>query len=311
MKRLAELALALFAIFALAGQANAQFSPLLWAAPAGGACTGGFTSVGDLSISGVVGFYGLRSWSCATAGSKVANICNATDANCADVNSTAAGGLDTTAAAGAPLNCGGTGGTCTIKTFYELSGGGGGNPTQATIANRATLSFNCVNTSLPCAIFGTNTIYTSGAAVASANVVNFGLVFNDSAGGTGTQRNLVGLAATYQLRLSGGAGSVFCSPDTTNLNPVSTSVWHTALAVCAAISGTYIDYVDNSALTGGAATGTGITGDVIQLGQGTASGNNDKITEAFVFAGSAGLTSGNATSICHNERLYWGTAGSC
>lgn len=109
---------------------------------------GAYIGPGDI-VTGPTFWGGLRAYSLATAGTKSANICNAADANCADVNSLfITGKFDVATATGAPLNCGGTGGTCTIKTLYDKSGNAH-DLSQATIGSRPTLVLNCIG-SLPC-----------------------------------------------------------------------------------------------------------------------------------------------------------------
>jgi hypothetical protein len=84
---------------------------------------GSYVGPGDVVASPLV-WYGLRavSASYATAGSKLANICNASDANCADVSSTSSGNFNVATATGSPSNCGGAGGTCTVKILIQING---------------------------------------------------------------------------------------------------------------------------------------------------------------------------------------------
>src|SRR5262249_23860887 len=118
----------------------------------GGVWRGGRGSsyVGPLDVVGASKICAsLRACSAALAGTKVANICNSGDANCADLNSLANGDFDVTTAQGSPLNWGGAGGTCTIKWLYNqpaglnCSGGTTCDMLNNTAANRPTLVFNC------------------------------------------------------------------------------------------------------------------------------------------------------------------------
>jgi len=114
-----------------------------------------FTGPGDIITSNAVAWWGLRAYSTATRGNKLANVCDAGDAHCVDMLSDA-----TTGNAVIPSsnpNC--TTSSCTVKTLYDLTGqtncdpGGGGfscDVTQATIANRPTLTVNCVGSTHPC-----------------------------------------------------------------------------------------------------------------------------------------------------------------
>ena len=115
-----------------------------------------YAGPGDV-VSGAKMWWGLRAYSLATAGTKAANICNASDANCADVNTLANGDFDVATATGSPLNWGGAGGTCTIKTLYDQTTGNNCtaatcNLTQTIIGFRPTLAFNCIGTK-PCMTF--------------------------------------------------------------------------------------------------------------------------------------------------------------
>ncbi len=130
-----------------------------------------YAGPGDIVPSNWKTYWGLRSFTLATVGARVANICNAGDASCADVLTTTAGLIDVTQLTGAPLSCGGAGGQCTIKTWYDQSGGlqcGGAacDMTQATVANRYLLVLSCVG-QLPCARWdpgtGSNPFYITAA----------------------------------------------------------------------------------------------------------------------------------------------------
>src|SRR5258706_14710917 len=155
MRRLAHIAFTWLALCSVAfgqvGQIPAPLQPF----------SGGYQGPGNVVTTGWIFWFGLRAFSAATAGTKAANICNSGDANCADVNTLANGNFDVATATGAPLNCGGAGGTCTIKTLYDKSGATNCTTacdfTQATIASRPTLVFNCINTTLPCIRWGGST----------------------------------------------------------------------------------------------------------------------------------------------------------
>jgi len=125
---------------------------------AGGAT---YTGPGDIITSNAIAFWGLRAYSTATRGNKLANVCDAGDAHCVDMLSDATTG-DAVIPSSNP-NCTTSG--CTVKTLYDLTGGtacGGGAPvvcdaTQATEANRPTLTVNCVNSVHPCLTWTSST----------------------------------------------------------------------------------------------------------------------------------------------------------
>lgn len=127
------------------------------------AVVSGYTGPGDI-VSGGFAWWGLRAYSSADRGNKLINLCEPTNTTCVDIASSASTGELV-----APTNVGGTDctavNTCTIKTFYDRSGGTNCttacDATQATAANRATLKWSCLNT-LPCAVFnGTSAQYAT------------------------------------------------------------------------------------------------------------------------------------------------------
>ena len=124
---------------------QAQFLPFPGAVNSHGG-GGTYTGPGDVVSSPLI-WWGLRAYSAAAAGTKAARVCNASDASCADINTLANGDFDLTTVRGAPLNC--TDDACTIKTLYDQTGANnceGSVPcdvTNATIANRPTLKFDC------------------------------------------------------------------------------------------------------------------------------------------------------------------------
>src|SRR5216684_3558491 len=164
-KKLASLFVALFSLVWLTG---AGWLPL--AATGGGTV---FTGPGDV-VSGATAWYGLRAYSTADRGNKLVNVCDPANVTCADWLSDALTGK--LVATTNPLN--GTdctvSTTCTLNTFYDRSGANscaGAVPcdaTQATAANRPTLTWSCIN-SLPCAVFnGTSDVLQSPVFTAAS-----------------------------------------------------------------------------------------------------------------------------------------------
>lgn len=299
----------LFALALLLGfagsSANAQFGTMLYSAPAGSGC-GGFLGVGDLSLGTWSFWGGLRAFSCATTGTKSANVCNAADANCADVNTVAAtGNFDTTAVQAAPLNCGGAGGTCTIKTLYDKSGNGL-DLTQATIASRPTLAFNCINTTLPCMIVNGQQL-TSGSSIASgAAPQNLTAVAMQTGtpSGIGLLSGDNGVAAGIEFS-SPATVRVFCQAGAAGVTETD-NVFHGLIGVCvtgASASSLTLDGVTTTATT----TPTNATGFPAQIGPGWIG----KIVESGFVEGGSAFTGPQITTLCHNQRLYWGTGGTC
>lgn len=183
---------------------------------------GGYTGPGDV-VSGAVAWWGLRAYSTAAAGAKAANICNSLDAACADINSLSNGNFDTTTAQGSPLNCGSTGGVCTVKTLYDQTGANKCNSntspcdlTQSTIALRPVLTFSCSG-SLPCMTWTiTQTIKSATGISAAAQPISISAVsertgsttsFSDITSGDPSGGTQFGFASTTNTALLYG-GSV-------------------------------------------------------------------------------------------------------
>jgi hypothetical protein len=180
-------------------------------APTGGPSS--YSGPGDIVSSANVAWWGLRAYSLAKAGTKAVNVCNTGDAACADVNTLADGSFDVATAAGAPLNCGGSGGTCTIKVFYDQTAGGncGGSCdlVRSTIPQRPVLTFNCIG-SLPCTTWAgsqwmitasfTTPIYYQPLSVS---------VVAEQTGNLGAQQTIIGSWNSPRVGFMGSAGAVF------------------------------------------------------------------------------------------------------
>jgi hypothetical protein len=137
---------------------------------------GGFTGQGD--IVAAVAWSGLRAYSAATRGTKVANVCNPTDAvgaDCTDWFSDAStGDLVATTINGA--NC--TSVTCDVKVLYDQTGNtncttGVSVPcdyTQTTKALRPTLVSSCVTTKWCMSYNGTSAYFESHEGGSTSNI---------------------------------------------------------------------------------------------------------------------------------------------
>lgn len=157
-----------------------------------GAGGGGCSYTGPGNILAAQAWYGLRSYSSSTCGNAAVNVCYdlaGSDVLCQDfVTSSTTGALILATISG--QSCASV--TCTIKIIYDQSGANlcssaPCNMTQTTVANRQTLTANCVGGTLPCGsssttamayAAGTNSLSTSQpflVASYSQNVVsNYG-----------------------------------------------------------------------------------------------------------------------------------------
>jgi hypothetical protein len=138
---------------ALCVSASAQGIPLFGAgstAPVAAAACGGFTGAGD--IYGVwKAYYGARSYSAATCGNALFDVCNSTggvDVGCGTLHSSASTGALVPATIGG-ITCPTSTSVCTITKAYDLTAGGNcaGSCDQigsaGTIANRPVLTTTC------------------------------------------------------------------------------------------------------------------------------------------------------------------------
>lgn len=273
-----------------------------------------FQGPGDVLGTGWVLWFGLRAFSAATVGTKAANICNSGDATCADVNTLTNGNFDVTTATGAPLNCGGAGGTCTIKTLYDKSGTlsctTACDLTQATIANRPTLVFNCINTTLPC-------IRWSGSGVGAA-LVSPGLaaIMNQPFSISFVFKNTAGALTDYIT--AGGHATIFME-HAANAPAIYAGSFGDFTAAGSVFHSVQVTYNNGTPANTANVDGT--------LSSPNPGGNSIAPTDQFSFGyngnggpvadtgelgwNSAAFSGSDQTNLCHNQRLYWGTGGSC
>lgn len=100
-----------------------------------------YTGIGDI-VSTWTMWFGSRAYSSATRGNKIWNMCEPTNTTCADISTSATTGYPVVGTIGA-TNCGSST-TCTIKTWYDLTGNGN-DRTQTTAANRFTYNASALN----------------------------------------------------------------------------------------------------------------------------------------------------------------------
>jgi hypothetical protein len=134
-----------------------------------------FAGAGDV-VSGALAYWGLRAYSAATRGAKLVNACyesGGSDTGCADLSSDATTGILDAGVVDGTHTC--PGASCTIKTFYDLTGNGH-DATQATVANRAALTAACLGTN-PCAVFSGGQYYVASGNVTQAQPLTYSSVF--------------------------------------------------------------------------------------------------------------------------------------
>lgn len=218
-------------------------------------CTGGYQGPGDIKANALLG-YTLAAWSCALAGTKSANICNSGDANCADVSSLLSGDFDVTTAQGSPLNCGGAGGTCTIKTIYNKGSlGSNQDLTNTTIAQRPTLTFGCAN-GKACMTGSASAMMWSGNSFSVSQPWSLMAVVNNSNLTSGYQVAIGDVGANGLTRQNNNNVAA-CFTSGTITATMSDSAVHDEICVAnGASSHLYIDASDNTGNLGTTAFGS-------------------------------------------------------
>ncbi len=257
-------------------------------------------------------WYGLRAYSRATAGTKAANICNSGDVACVDITTSPNGDFNVGTTQGAPLNCGSSGGTCTIKTLYDQIGtgcsGGPCNVTNATIANRPTLTFNCTATNKPCATFtaSSSQIMTSPVLTTVSQPFSISMVSKNTL--SGNWGDIVKMSASTQwefgylccggnvVRLQSGGGSLDATATDGN--------WY-AFQVSNNIFPNVSTTVNGTITTGSINDGNGLAG-TISIGGGGAGFMTGTLTEIGIWPYQ--LTPTVSYALSQNQGRYYGIA---
>jgi hypothetical protein len=269
--------------------------------------------VGPGDVVGSASFWvGLRAYSLAkaTANAPAIKIVRSSDSHSCDVLLATTGGLGNTG------NCstGGENGTavatwcnattCKIDIFYDQIGAA--NFTANNSGTRATLTFNCINTTLPCADFGAGVSFYGGANASVSQPLTESFVAIRTGAFT-SQNDILTLAnGTFFDAANNRVGAFFGASTST---VASDNAWHAFQTVVNSTSS--IQAVDATQTTG-LSMGNNATGASIWLGTQSSGGNNPlngKITEAGVWA--TNFSGAQMTNMCNNQFTYWGTSVSC
>lgn len=289
--------------------AAAQFGGGMWAAPQSASCTGGYVGLGDVQASWF-SWGGLRAFSCATAGTKAAQLClRSTPATCQDINTLANGNFDTASAATFCAT------PCDVATLYDKSGNGR-DLTQATATERPQYTTSAIG-SLPCMTLPAGTLpATPGRFLeTSVTVGNVSVPFSFSTvlkitGNDGTNPIIlgdVGTGTTKQEVLYNGSTTTFLLQDNNTGGFTATTgaaVFHAVNAVSNGASSNIA--IDGSTTTGTNGTTGMLNGDSLAIGDPNAS--NRDLAAIVCEAGmtNTAISSGTATSLNSNQHTYWG-----
>lgn len=286
-------------------------------------------------------FFGLRAFTTAiaTAGTqKLINIIRASDSETCDVLVATTGGMgNTTSCSGADNGitastfCNAT--TCKVTKWYDQSGSNDCtaapcNISQATSGKQPSLIFNCINTSLPCVRF----LNASSTDLQTTTTVNAG---NNSAyiafyvaSRTGNTSAINAAWSTssgstiFNVSWTATANTVAVNSTTSNAtNATATDSAFHAIAAYMGYNGSYavasgsgMIAVDGAQGTNVGSLGTSTTGSPWSMGVNNTGTPGQFATMDIVewwSVGGAGTVAADMTSICHNQRLYYGTPGSC
>jgi lysophospholipase L1-like esterase len=260
------------------------------------------TYVGPIDASGVAAAhcYALRACSAAyaTAGGNAITIQRASDNTTLNVAVLSNGNLNTAAAV---TFCAST--TCTITTWFDQVGTA--NETQSTVADQAALTFNCINSTLPCAVYTGGQQYSAAIATIAAPWTLATVAIRTS--GTGFQSN-IDASSGGNLAFNDAANSALFSFGPSSFSAAATdNVWHSMQASGAA--GNLILEIDGVGTTN---TGTPSSNSG-SLMLGAASGSafllNGKQTQNIVWA--TNLSPAQLTALNANDCAFWATGTGC
>lgn len=268
--------------------------------------------VGPGDIYSFRAWFGLRAYSAVKRGTAIANVCNSTggiDVGCGDILSDATTGALVSATIGG-ITCPGT--NCTIKTWYDQTGGnnctGSCDVVQNTIANRFSLLAN-VQGSLPGAQStggGSATGMASAGNMSISQPVTFVAVAQRTSGSSlvfiiasNALNNGLGFNGVGKATIYNGSAADF---STTVNNSTTCSLQ--GMLNGASSSGSV-----NGTLSSGLSVSTTAANNTLIISR----PNNSFGMYGYIFeAGVVGSDqSSNFTAMANNQKTYWGLGGSC
>ena len=265
-----------------------------------------YTGPGDI-VSTWTMWFGSRAYSSATRGNKIWNMCEPTNTTCADISTSATTGYPVVGTIGA-TNCGSST-TCTIKTWYDLTGNGN-DRTQTTAANRFTYNATALNGNACGVAAGSVTGYPTSSAGGTDIVQPYTVSFvaertgslttvqyimsSTSSGNFDAQINFAGTAA---IQSYSGQGANFIQVSAADNAP------HTTLAVLNTTS-SKLSIDGATAATGD--TGTAPTSTNMGIGKNPANPGNN-LVGVFCEGGVApSAVSAQTTALYSNQHTAYG-----
>jgi hypothetical protein len=230
-----------------------------------------------------------------------------------DLTTAGSGSVGNQCLLGATTFCTVTNTSCTVSKIYDQSSGllctTSCPLSQGTTGAQPTLTFNCINTSLPC---------LTGAG--GQGLINSS--FSSSIGTPNTQASVASRTGAFTSTgaITSTAGAQFRFTTSTNTVQIVTtgatlnataadSAAHAFMAVTFASGTNSVIYVDNTATSGNLTTAG--SNKILAIMMNYVGGEN--MTGYWMEGGlwETNLTSGNASSMCHNQFTYWATSTSC
>ena len=303
----------LFLLALLTGPVSAQVGPALGLAGGPGKVASvSYTGPADI-VASPTACYSLRACSSALRGHAAINVCNVSDVTCADLLTDATtGALDVTTIGGSSCSII----TCTVKIVYDQTGNGN-DFTQTTIANRATLSVSC-NGSLPCLVFASGDVYLKTGFNSATNIaqpLTLNTVVKDTGSSTVDSGGIIvawdGVKPSGMWSNDGSANliEIYFSAGSALSVTATNNAWHIFTGVAHGPSPNSNMNVDGTDHTGGVGTYVFSQADVYLGSDNYGSSFIGQMTEVVIWP--SALSSGNITSLCHNQYSYWGTGTSC
>jgi hypothetical protein len=170
------------------------------------------------------------------------------------------------------------------------------------------LTFNCLNTSLPClTAVSASSQFLSGTFATIAQPNTFSFVAERT--GAATMGAVIGADNAAQAGFNAVANQAFVFAGTTQAVTAADNSLHAIQAVTQGATSTI--NVDGT-LSGSLSAGTSAIATPLQIGASGVGTNpfNGFFAEVLIYGGVA-LSSANQTALCHNQRLYWGSGGTC
>jgi hypothetical protein len=262
---------------------------------------GGYSGPGDV-VSGAIGWWGLRCYNASKASlASAATIRRASDNATQTIGLTAACNLDV---ATATTFCNAT--TCWLATLYDQAGTN--NMTQAVAASQPQLIFNCIGT-LPCMKFVPSQVMATVSAITQAQPFTVPVVGMRNGNFTALGDYVGASSANIQMGPFNTANNAFLYAGSAPSFAATDSAWHAFSFIFNTTSSIIgVDGTYSGSLSPGSNTYASYN---VDLG-GSGNALTGEITEAGLWSGAFTTgASSQATNMCHNQYLYWGTSTSC